>query len=327
MMTPTPAISILLSVYNDALFLPQALDSLLSQTETDFEILAVDDASTDSTPRILSHYAQIDSRLLIIHNHQRQGLTVNLNLALSQAQGSLIARMDSDDICHPERLQKQLTFMAANPQVGVVGCYFEKIDANGHSLGIQNQLPQDDTSMRQWLQHGDNPLCHGAVLMRKELLERLGGYRDLFQTTQDFDLWLRMPTEVQMANIPEVLYRHRRHDAAVSKQRLLHQKQMKHWAMQLSQERQHDPSGQDSLMRSPDKTSQARLLSQFLQQDRQKNKQIYSQLFQTKGKQALRNNQPTEALQHFALAAELNPMQLKTHLYWMRAYFATKTLS
>lgn len=315
----TPQISVLMSVYNDARFLPLALESLLSQTEPDFEIIIIDDCSTDGTVEILRQAQAQDPRIQVLRPEHQQGLTANLNRALSHAQGTLIARMDSDDLCTPQRFERQASFLNAHPKVGVVGCFFEKIDAAGQSLGNQTALPLDDAGIRRFLQSG-NPLCHGGVMLRKKLLTDIYGYRDCFSAAQDYDLWLRIPPEAHFANIPEVLYSHRRHGLSVSYQKRLLQYQMKSLALQLYRERQQDAHGQDSLMRFTNPTAQQAFLTQWMRQDLQENRQTYSRLFLETGKRNLRSHQASEARQQFQRSIQLNPLQFKGYQYWLETY-------
>jgi glycosyltransferase involved in cell wall biosynthesis len=306
--------SVLLCVCNDERFLSQALDSLLAQTWTDFEIVAVDDASTDGSAGILERYAQLDTRLRVIRQPQRQGLAASLNLALFLAQGPVVTRMDSDDISLPERFARQMAFLKENPAVSIVGCQFEKIDAEDRSLGLQTNLPLYDGAIRAFLLEGNNPFCHGGVMMRRSvILEMLGGYRQVFSAAQDFDLWLRVPPSVLMRNLPEVLYRHRRHAGAVSSRRFLLQRQMKRMALALAAERQQSIAGMDSLWRQPTSDAQIDWVERFLKSDLRANRGEYATLLYRTGKQRARQRAWSEASQCFGASLRLNPWRLKIY--------------
>lgn len=309
-----------MSVYNGAQYLEQAITSVLNQTFQAFEMLVVDDQSDDTTPDILNAFASADPRVKVLKAPIRQGLTLNLNLALKHAQGDYIARMDSDDISCPERFEKQADFLKAHPHISVVGSFFDKIDALGQTISTQDSLPGDDQTIRQWLRSGENPLCHGAVLMRKSLLENLNGYREVFRTTQDFDLWLRIPEEVHMANLPWVLYQHRRHDQSVSRQKFLQQKQMKYLALKLYQERQQDSENRDSLMRCASQEACTTIVQDFMSADLRLRKKEYSDLLARAGRHLLEKRRYSEALPLLTASIQLNPVQFKLYGHWVNAW-------
>ncbi len=200
---PTPSISVLMSVYNGERFIKEALDSIINQTFTDFEIILIDDASTDNTPQILGGYTQ--ENLIKITNSKNLGLTRSLNKALTVAQGKFIARQDADDISHPERFRRQSDFLLASPEIGLLGTSYYVIDQHGQILDI-SRPPTADDQLRKSLERG-NIFCHGSVMMRRDILEKVGGYNEYFRVTQDYDLWLRLSEHSQIANIDEILYR------------------------------------------------------------------------------------------------------------------------
>src|SRR5688572_1551532 len=111
-----PVISVLMSVYNGASYLPESVESILAQTFTDFEFIIIDDCSVDETPQILNTYAQGDSRIRIIRNPENKGLTASLNIGLAEAQGKYVARQDADDISLPQRFEKQIQSLEGNPK-------------------------------------------------------------------------------------------------------------------------------------------------------------------------------------------------------------------
>lgn len=320
--SPPPRLSVLLCVCDDEPFLPQALDSLLAQTWTDFEVIVVDDASTDGSAALLESYARLHSRLRVVRQPVRRGLTAGLNWALSLARAAVIARMDSDDISLPERFERQMAFLNENPAVGVVGCQFDKIDAEGRSLGLQTVLPLYDGAIRAFLLEGDNPFCHGGVLMRRSVLDALGGYREVFSTTQDFDLWLRVPSFVLMRNLPEMLYRHRRHPGAVSSRKALLQRQLKRMALLLAEERRQSADGLDSLSRQSISVAQAEWVSEFLKADLRAHRNEYAAILYRTGKQRSQQQAWSAALQCFSDAIRLQPWQLRLYPAWLSAWLS-----
>ncbi len=129
-----PRVSVLMSVYNGERFLRDSVESILGQTFTDFEFLILDDGSTDSTCEILEEYANKDARIVLVRNDRNLGLTRSLNKGLRLVRGEYLARQDADDISLPKRLEMQVKFLDAHPEVGVVGSALEIIDENGNTI-------------------------------------------------------------------------------------------------------------------------------------------------------------------------------------------------
>ncbi|MBI4437486.1 glycosyltransferase [Candidatus Uhrbacteria bacterium] len=202
-----PRISILLSVCNGERYLRSAIESLLAQTYRDFELLVVDDGSNDQTSAILREESQRDARVRVITNPTNLGLTRSLNIALAQAQGAYIARMDADDIARPDRLEKQVAFLDAHMDVGLVGSAYQFIDGAGDVIG-ERHPPTTDRELRRALPR-TNPLLHSSVMMRKELLDRVHDYDENYHRAQDYDLWMRVAPLTALANLPYVLMQKR----------------------------------------------------------------------------------------------------------------------
>ena len=203
-----PMISVLLPCWNAAATLPEALDSLLTQSYTDFEILAVDDGATDETPIILADYARRDARLRLIHQ-PHDGIITALNEAFRQSQGLFIARMDADDHCHPERFERQLALFEAQPDLALVSCQVSAFPPESVRTGFQiylewlNALCTHDAIQREIFV--ESPLPHPSVIIRREWLERMGGYQE-HGWPEDYDLWLRMRAAgAQFGKVTEVL--------------------------------------------------------------------------------------------------------------------------
>ena len=188
-----PAVSILMPVRNEELFLKTALASIKAQTFTDWELVVVDDGSTDATAQILAS-ASTDQRIKVLQNPDR-GLVTALNLGLSKCRGAFIARMDGDDISHPQRLARQLETFAAKPETGLVAASFRHFPRSGLKIGMlayeewQNSLTSHDLVMADIFV--ESPFVHPGVMFKKELVAGLGGYRDM-GWAEDYDLWLRM---------------------------------------------------------------------------------------------------------------------------------------
>jgi glycosyltransferase involved in cell wall biosynthesis len=204
---PAPsAVTVLLSVFNDARFLPDAVRSVLRQTFDDFEFIAINDGSTDSSGAYLDGLA--DPRVRVIHNARNLGLTPSLNLGLGAARGRYIARMDADDICEPDRLTRQVAFLDTHPAVGVLGSSRRLIDEEGREVAIA-RAADGDTAIR-WKCLLGNPFAHPTVMLRRSVLEEHGlRYDESFRTAQDYELWSRLLIHTRGENLPEPLLRYR----------------------------------------------------------------------------------------------------------------------
>ena len=213
-----PKVTVLMPVYNGEKYLREAIDSILSQTFTDFELLIIDDGSSDKSFKIINSYQ--DLRIKIIQNPKNVGISASLNDGLSLAKGKYIARMDCDDISLSNRLQKQIDFLDEHPEVVVVGCYMEMIDFEGNKLNQQYEYP---------LSHEDivnsmlilNPMGHPSVMFRHIEVVQIGGYRSIKEwngvSTEDYDLWLRVAARnYELANLSEFLMHYRNHPKSLT---------------------------------------------------------------------------------------------------------------
>ncbi len=211
-MTP-PRASILLPVRNEERFLPAALASLFRQSCSDWELVAVDDGSTDSTPAILAA-AAADRRVRVIPSPGR-GIVAALNAGLAACRAPLVARMDGDDICHPRRLEAQLAHLAADEGCGLVACATRHFPRHGLGRGMlayeawQNALTEHEEIMRDLFV--ESPFAHPSVVFRKEGVAAAGGYREM-GWAEDYDLWLRLAAAgTRFARLPHIHFFWRDH--------------------------------------------------------------------------------------------------------------------
>ena len=204
-----PKVTVLMPAWNAERTLAGAMESVLTQTLGDFELLVVEDGSTDETPIILRNYR--DSRVRVIRNEKNLGLTGSLAVGLEQARGRYVARMNAEDVSSPMRLQRQLELLEANPRMGLVTCCATRIDARGAKVG-ERLTPADGESIRRWLRV-ENCIVHGAVMLRRETLDALGGYDATLDHAQDYDLWLRLSERYDLAALPDKLYAARAREA------------------------------------------------------------------------------------------------------------------
>ena len=214
---PAPPLSVAMSVYNGERFLAPAIESVLAQTFGEFEFLILDDGSTDATPQILHDYAHKDARIRPIIRENR-GLVASLNQLLEEARAPLVARMDADDICRPDRFALQVAFLNANPDHGVVGSWSEDIDERDQPFPIEGaDHPVTHAEFLHNIRFDGPLLVHPGVMYRRELVLAQGGYHKAFLHCEDLDLWLRLASVTKIANIPERLIRYRHYDGQVSK--------------------------------------------------------------------------------------------------------------
>lgn len=213
-------VSVILPVRNAEQWLEPSIRSLLQQSLRDFEIVAVDDGSTDSSFGILDGYSKQDPRVMVVRQG-KLGLVAALNRGISEAQGAFIARLDADDQALPNRLEKQLRYLLENPAVGLIGSWAQEIDEKGRALG--RRTPETDATKLASMLRTANPFVHSAVMMRREVVDRVGGYRTAFEGAEDYDLWLRMAEVAQISNIPEILVLYRVHEASVSERAAMRQ--------------------------------------------------------------------------------------------------------
>lgn len=212
----TPAISVAMSVYNGERFLAAAIESVLGQTIGDFEFLIVDDGSTDATASILRSYERADPRVRPIIRENR-GLIASLNELVDRARSPIIARMDADDICRPHRFERQLAFLAVQPDHGVVGSWSEDMGEHGEPIfrtGADHPITHDEVLAA--ISEGRQVICHPAAMFRRNVVLSVGGYHAAFRHCEDYDLWLRLASVTKLGNIPERLVRYRRYDGQVS---------------------------------------------------------------------------------------------------------------
>lgn len=212
-------ISVIMSVYNCAGTVKESIESVLSQTFRDFEFIIVNDGSIDDTDKIIGVYRELDARIVVIE-HKNQGLTRSLNIALGKARGEYIARQDADDVSLPQRFQRQVQFLDAQNRIGFVGCNYGLIDKEGRVFDFG---PLEDNPAKIVSRLGKkNFFCHGTVLFRREVLEKVGGYRDFFRYAQDYDLYLRLIEFTLPGSLNKVLYYRRvlLDSISVSKSRL-----------------------------------------------------------------------------------------------------------
>jgi GT2 family glycosyltransferase len=212
-MTGTPRISVVMPVRNSARWLAAAIDSVLGQSFADFELIVVDDGSTDESPAIAAGYAGRDARVRVIRQEHR-GVPAALNRALAVARAPLIARLDSDDEALPQRLARQLGYLEAHPDVVLLGSWADVIDEAGNVVGQLQPDTRPDRLMSVLAR--TNPFVNSSVMFRADAARTAGNYRAAFALSEDYDLWLRLSEIGGVAIEPTRLVRYRRHASGVT---------------------------------------------------------------------------------------------------------------
>jgi glycosyltransferase involved in cell wall biosynthesis len=199
-----PTLSVVMPVRDALPFLDESVASILSQTFADFEFVILDDASTDGSAEALRRWAEKDARIRLYHSERNLGLVGSSNFVVARARAPFVARMDADDVSHPERLHRQLDVLRSRAEVALVGTLYEGIDAGGRRV-----RPRD----RWRLARGSvsPPFPHGSAMFRREVFEEVGGYREACDGWEDEDLFQRIVRRRRVVVLTDTLYRYRFH--------------------------------------------------------------------------------------------------------------------
>jgi glycosyltransferase involved in cell wall biosynthesis len=205
------SISVLLPTYNNSKFIFAAVKSILEQTYKNFELLIIDDGSTDNTVEVIKSFK--DSRIRLICHDKNQGLGGTLNHGLELSEYALVARMDGDDISLPERLECQLEYLRKNPRVDILSCRYAVLVNN--KIRYFFDAPEHHAEIKKRLAlHSE--IIHSGVIYKKETILSLEGYKNI--PIEDFELWLRIKDKMVFGNVPQILLIKRYHDEAISQQ-------------------------------------------------------------------------------------------------------------
>ena len=210
-----PAISVLMPVYNGSRWLESSIESILKQTLIDFELIIVNDGSTDLSLEIALSAQEQDSRVRVISLRENKGLSNALNLGLASAKGVWIARLDADDLSMPSRLKEQLSFLEDHPDVVLLGSGCSLVDED--DISISSYLyPFSHSSIYRRLIWTRSCFPHSSVIFKRDIALSLGGYSELFRRSQDIDLWLRLSEVGRLACLPKPLCSVRVHSSRLS---------------------------------------------------------------------------------------------------------------
>ena len=197
-----PLISVIMPVYNEEKTVKKAVESVLKQTYREIELIIIDDASTDSTPKIISELAKEDDRIVMLRNSVNRGITYSLNRGLRKASGKYIARIDGDDWYHPRKLELQMTFLEERRDYGIVGTFYVLLTRDKMALKIS--LPITHEEILKQLAYR-NAFAHSSIMVRKDILDTVGYYDERYEYAQDYDLYFRILSISKGYNIPKYL--------------------------------------------------------------------------------------------------------------------------
>jgi glycosyltransferase involved in cell wall biosynthesis len=207
----TPLVSVVISALNAEKYIGTAIDSILAQTYTNFELIIINDGSTDNTEDIILSYK--DRRIRLVKNETNLGLAKSLNKGIKLADGKYIARLDADDIAAKDRFEVQIKYLEYKPEIAVCGSYYRAFSEDNSTI-IRQPLISEQIKIRLFF---ENPMGHPTVMMRNQIFKKDNySYNESFRTAQDYDLWCRISHKYDITNLPFVLTDYRIHSSQVS---------------------------------------------------------------------------------------------------------------
>lgn len=306
-----PAISVVMPVFNGGHELGPSIQSILDQTRRDFELIVVDDGSTDDSVSVADSFAMKDGRVRVI-TMRRGGITRALAAGCREARGHLIARQDAGDLSRPLRLERQAALLEETEALVLVSCYVEVVGPEDELLyvlgpGLEANTPAAFIDADAAQPARDGPSHHGSSMFRRSTYKQVGGYRPEFYFAQDWDLWYRLGLNGQFVRIPEVLYRARVEPGSIS----VEYKKLQEQSALLAR---------DSLRARIAGRSDERILSQAasIRPRSQSSRSARAQGHYFIG-EALRRNGDSRARKYLSLALREQPLSIRS---WIR-YFQT----
>lgn len=206
--TADPPVSVIIPTYNGAAYLREAVESILGQTFRDFELILIDDVSSDASVAIAEEYARRDPRVRVVRNAKNLGFAGNRNKAVSLARGRYIAWQDQDDIALPERIERQYRLLESDPRLGIVGGAMIVFDAAGRTS--LRRYPEGDAELRRMI-FRFSPVALPACMIRKSVFLEVGGYDERWSPAGDLDMSFKIGLRHRLGNIPEPAIRYRTH--------------------------------------------------------------------------------------------------------------------
>jgi len=305
----SPMVTIIMPAYNAATYIREAISSVLAQSFTDFELLVIDDGSMDDTAAIIGSFS--DPRILYLYQ-DHLGIAYALNKGLREAKGRFIARFDADDICMPNRLQKQVEFLSADDRYVLCGSDAEYISESGEHLFNFTCIGHTHEDIRSRL-YVLCPFIHSSVMYRKEAVIAAGGYSAHAHNFEDYLLWVQLATYGKYANLPEQLIRVRFNPASVT----IDEKWRGYRFRQLKRK---------IILKGNITPEEGEELQAIIQnQDTQKIKK--GAYYALCGKKFLVNNhQPSKARTYFSKAISIHPLRWDNYAFYLLSYFPQRVI-
>jgi len=305
-----PKITVLMPAYNAGRYLREAIASVLDQSFTDFELLIVNDGSTDDTERIICSF---NDRRIVLLSQENKGVAAALNLGLTNARAQYIARFDADDICYPNRLKIQYDFITAYPQYGIVGSAADYIDAGGTFIFTHHPEGHLNEEIQQ-LKYSICPFIHSSVLYKKAAVINNGGYNEHAYTYEDHFLWVSILKEERGCNLSQPLIKVRLNPESVTIDEKWHTRKFRSIKYSTLKNRAITATEGNELYQISKKQNSTRI----------KEGAYYALC----GKKFLLNNhQPEKARAHVGRAISLYPFRLDNYLLYAVSYFPEKLIT
>ncbi|SRR5258706_835555 len=203
----SPKVSVVMPVYNCEKYVGAAIESILNQTFEDFEFIIIDDASSDKTYSVVKGFARRDKRIHLFRNRKNLQIANTLNKAISLARSDIVVRMDADDFSYPRRIEIQYSFLVKHPKVAIVGTNMDIMDNNGYIVSKREYLTESKALKKTSFRY--SPFAHPSVVFRKHVFEEFNGYDPTMVPCEDIDLWFKIGSKYEFANIPQTLIKYR----------------------------------------------------------------------------------------------------------------------
>ncbi|MFP4555381.1 MAG: glycosyltransferase family 2 protein [Bacteroidales bacterium] len=216
-------VSVILPVYNGDRYLKYAIESVLKQTYTAFELIIVNDNSSDNTQNIIDSFSRHDNRIICLRNFQQQGVAKSLNTGINCSKGSVIARIDADDLWEKRKLKIQMERFEQDPDLMLIGTRKILIDAKGDEMPQNHEFKCFSNKQIRKNIHVANLFNHSSVVYRKSVIKKFGHYNENYKNSEDYELWLRICYRVKSEIIPIPLVRYRMHSSSVTSLKLKQQ--------------------------------------------------------------------------------------------------------
>jgi glycosyltransferase involved in cell wall biosynthesis len=310
MHTSEPKVTVLMPAYNAGNYIAEAIYSVLEQSFTDFELLIINDGSTDDTEKIVS--AIKDPRIVLI-SQQNKGVSAALNLGLSYARSPYIARFDADDICYPDRLKIQYDFITTYPEYSIIGTAADYVDADGHYIFTHHPVGHLNEEIQQ-LKYSVCPFIHSSVFYKKELVLSNGGYNENAYTFEDHFLWVNILKDQKACNLSQALIKVRLNPQSITVDERWHSRKFRSIKYSTLKTRSISQAQGSELYQISGK-----------QYPWRKREGAYYALC---GKKFLVNNyQPRKARTNVARAISLHPLRLDNYLLYTISYLPERLIN